>query len=372
MVIMKEIKEKTSILENIVTLAIFLVIIQTILEDISNIALWDWNIRRALLISGFIFDLFFTIEFFTRMFSSIAEGRGTQYLLKEKGWIDFLASVPLLALNSGPAMLSLLYGTSVISGIAGKLKILKVIKIIRIARILRLLRTLKLVKQLKNIQSTMAQHHISRITTLVISSLLIVMIGFSMLPAIFNIDGADEEYTNRAISAGNIILETKNTVSGQDLVKLAASREEILMIKEKGKTIYTKETLNKIKSALGPGDYAYIKDKDTEIYFDMRPINKASSQTSLMMMSSVILTIFLLLFVYAPHFAITITDPIYVMQKGLTDPGYKLAVKIYPRYKDHEIFKLAEAYNQEILPRKIEENTETELDLKISDIEDLL
>ncbi|MEM5947992.1 ion transporter [Spirochaetia bacterium 38H-sp] len=369
---MKQKQETTNILENLVTIAIFLVIVQTILEDVANISMWDWNIRKILLISGFVFDLFFTVEFFTRMFSAIARGKGMQYLTAEKGWIDFLASVPLLTLNSGPAMLSLLYGTSVMSSIAGKLKILKVIKIIRIARILRLLRTLKLVKQLKNIQSVMAQHHISRITTLVVSSLLFVMLVFSMLPVLVGIDGPEEEYTQRAISAGSLILENKQSLPEKTLIEFAASREEILMIKENDKPLYTKYPLDIIKKAIGPGDYAYIADKDMHIYFDMRQINVQSSSTSLIMMSSVILTVFFLLFIYAPHFAITVTDPIYVMQKGITDSGYKLAVKIYPRYAEHEVFKLAQAYNEEILPRKIEENTETEMDLSLSDIEDLL
>ena len=36
--------------------------------------------------------------------------KGRYYFLEEKGWIDFLASVPLLVLNSGPAFFAVLTG----------------------------------------------------------------------------------------------------------------------------------------------------------------------------------------------------------------------------------------------------------------------
>lgn len=94
--------EKRSVLENIVVVAILLVLVQTFLEDYAVIAGWSWDIRRVLLFTGFGFDLFFTVEFLTRLYVSFVNRRAGRYFWHERGWIDLLASIPLLLLNSGP------------------------------------------------------------------------------------------------------------------------------------------------------------------------------------------------------------------------------------------------------------------------------
>ena len=70
-------------------------------------------------------------------------------VFKRRGWVDLAASVPLILLNSGPAVLALAAGGVSVLGLGGILNVLKVIKAIRIARILRLLRVLKIFKQIK-------------------------------------------------------------------------------------------------------------------------------------------------------------------------------------------------------------------------------
>ena len=48
--------------ESVVILAIFLVLIQTFLEDYAVLTGWSWNIRKVLIFTGLGFDLFFSIE----------------------------------------------------------------------------------------------------------------------------------------------------------------------------------------------------------------------------------------------------------------------------------------------------------------------
>ena len=58
--------KKYVVIENIVLAAIFLVLVQTFIEDLAVVAGWSWSVRRVLILTGFGFDFFFTVEFLTR------------------------------------------------------------------------------------------------------------------------------------------------------------------------------------------------------------------------------------------------------------------------------------------------------------------
>lgn len=68
--------------------------------------------RSGIIWIGLGFDVFFTMEFLTRFYLALSNGRGSQYFFRERGWVDFLASIPLLLLNSLPHVLALLAGTA--------------------------------------------------------------------------------------------------------------------------------------------------------------------------------------------------------------------------------------------------------------------
>ena len=159
-------KRFVAFLEGVVIAAILLVLAQTFLEDFSTLAGWSVRIRDRILLAGFFFDLFFTVEFLVRLYFAIMDRRVGPYLGRGRGWVDFLASVPLLMFHSGPYAAAFLFGGAAVGGIAGVLNLLKVIKAIRIARILRLLRIIKLFRRIKNVSSPMAQRHLAGVTTI--------------------------------------------------------------------------------------------------------------------------------------------------------------------------------------------------------------
>ena len=85
---------------------ILLVLIQTFVEDLAVLLGWSWTVRKILIFSGFGFDLFFSLEFITRYFSALRKGKAVKYMFQERGWVDLIASLPLLFLSSGPEVLA--------------------------------------------------------------------------------------------------------------------------------------------------------------------------------------------------------------------------------------------------------------------------
>ncbi len=369
-------KEKTSnAIENFILFIIFLVLVQTFLEDLAVLLSLSWNVRKTLIFTGFGFDLFFTCEFLVRYFSALKKGRGTRYFIRERGWIDLIASLPLLLLSSGPAVISVLEGSAYI-GAAGMLNILKVVKTVRIARILRLLRLLKIFKKIKFVNSPMAQRHLTRIITTVIASLVLALTAGSFLLAQF--DTADAE--TRYVESHEAILDTAVDLKENDLLtwygsSLFENQKSILIVRNEEGTIYSRETNSFYRTWYGPSDYGYVSKGGMEMFYSMKPIYVGESKSNLMIFMAILVMLTVLLLFYSPHFAITVTDPLNIMIKGFSDSSYNLEVLIPKDLEEDGIFRLSRLYNEEYLPMKARNNsreTGSNLTLKLEDFDDLL
>lgn len=85
--------------ETFILTAIILVIIQTFLDEYSRYAHWSVLSRNVLLVSGFCFDLIFSIEFTVRSVYNGRRDKFISYIKYERGWVDFISSFPLLLLD---------------------------------------------------------------------------------------------------------------------------------------------------------------------------------------------------------------------------------------------------------------------------------
>ncbi|MFP4363654.1 MAG: ion transporter [Spirochaetia bacterium] len=368
-------KKMSSFFESLVIVAIFLVLIQTFLEDLSVVLSWSWNVRAVLIVCGFIFDLFFTIEFLTRIYIALFRGQVREYIFLRKGWIDFLASIPLLMFNSGPAVLALVGGGAFL-GLGGILNVLKVIKAIRIARILRLLRVLKIFKQIKYTDSKLAQRHVSTVTTIAVTGFIIVLFVFSLLFGVVGVPGLDREFRANSSEILEYITEHNLTQrAGLPILQEFGSYEEnLLIVKDDDTTMYTRYDNEYYQGYFGPGDYDYVSEGNIGVFYDLRPLNIQYSRNNLVYFIVVITVVMLFLLYYSPHFALTVSDPIHVMKRGLEEPGYNLEVKIPEDYADDDIFELANQYNQVFLPlkdRNSDEDDASNLELKMDDFQEL-
>lgn len=361
-------------LENIVIIVIFLVLIQTFVEDLAVLLGWSWQVRKILTFTGLGFDIFFVVEFLTRLFYSISEGRAKQYFLYDRGWIDFLASVPLLMLNSGPTSISLIVGGTSYLGLGGFLNVLKVVKAVRIARILRLLRVLKIVKQLKYADSVMAQRHVAKITTISIAAIVFSLFAYVIIAPYIGLPSVEAEYSARHNSTATQVYDALRSGDIERGESIARHSEDLILIKQTDGTIYSKYENAYLEKYFGPGDYRYMGKTPYSFFFDIREMNKFQSKDNLLFFLIVVILVVVFIVLYSPHFAITVSDPIHVMNKGLEENSYNLEVKVPEQYKDDDVFELAKNYNEVYLPLKDRNNAEEGgdmVELKMDDFDDL-
>ena len=372
-------RERTrTFLESIVIGAIVLVLIQTFLEDFSVLAGWTWTVRRVLVVTGFAFDLFFTIEFLSRLYTAVFNGRGMTYFAKERGWIDFAASIPLLLMSSGPALISLITGGTFALAVGGMLNVLKVIKAVRIARVLRLLRVLKIFKQIKYIDSVMAQRHVAKITSMVVSVFVLTLFVLSVASSVAGLPGVDKVFSDKNEQGAELLVGTDidgTGISEDAIADYTRGDPDLLLVKYGGVTIYSQFDNDYYEENFGPSDYQHVEIREYQFFFDLRDLIAMQAKDSLVYFVIIVILVVFLLVYYSPHFAITVTDPIHVMSKGLDDAGYNLGVKIPEKYRADDVFRLAESFNRVFLPMKdrsnaAEENTGSLLGL--DDLKDIL
>ncbi len=344
----------TSFLESLVIAAILFVLVQTFLEDFAVLSGWNVEIRNKILLAGFFFDLFFTIEFLTRLYYAIMVGKVGRYLSVERGWIDFLASVPLLMFNSGPLALTLLTGQGIAVGLGGILNLLKVIKAIRIARILRFLRIVKIFRRIKNVSSPMAQRHIASITAISVTVLVLSLLFFTVFSSSLQLDGLDTAFAEQQEAVADHLDENKDDPA--DFVfALETLREtcpSLLIVKYRGQALYSRYSDSYYQEFFAPGDYTHLRKDDLEFFFDQRPYVSQLSRESILFFVIVVLVVLAYLLIYSPHFALTISDPIHVMRRGLEETNYNLEVKIPQKYEADDVFQMASLYNEKYLPLK--------------------
>mgnify|MGYP006273005725 CR=1 FL=1 len=366
------------VLEGVVIVAIILVLIHTFLQDLATMLGWTWDTRRVLLIIGFGFDLFFTVEFLVRLYYAILDRAAGRYFWRERGWIDFLASIPLLLLNSGPAMLALAVGGGTVVGMGGMMNVLKVVKAIRIARILRLLRVLKVFTTIKNTDSPMAQRHMANITTLSVSVIVLSIVAYVAVASAAGFPGLESQVQSENIRATSFIDARNLTEEDNErlLRDYAASKPSILLVTESGETRYSRHDNEYYDTYFGPGDYGYLRSGEVGVFFDVRTLNAEEARQNIAYFAVIVILVLFVLLFYSPHFALTVSDPIHVMERGFSERGHNLEVRIPERYQGDEVFRLASLYNSVYLPLKDrmggEEDAAGLTDLSVDDVQDLL
>jgi hypothetical protein len=119
-----------------------------------------------------IFDVIFTVEFFLRTIFAVARKQTREYFFYKRGWIDFLASIPILCLISLPVFIKTFYNIDSPSWLFGIPNSILLFKFTRI---------LKLIKVIKYKNSVLFQKQISSISIIITLSIIFFLSGISFL-----------------------------------------------------------------------------------------------------------------------------------------------------------------------------------------------
>ncbi len=342
--------------ENFILVAIILVIIQTFLDDYSRYQHWSITARNILLLFGLLFDIIFTIEFIVRTLNAKRQGKILLYWLYQRGWVDFLSSIPLLLFNSGPSFFLLVSG-KMQEGITtiGVLNILKIVKAIRVTRILRLIRIMKIFGKIHHAESKMAQHHTATIATTAVFTIICVLIIFSL-----SVENPFEKAINNRINLYNKLIqnvmninETMEIPLRPMVFKLFSEDKNLLKIYYEGFLIFSRISEEKFYRFYGIEDYVKIKNAEFLLYISIVDINKQIASVNIQNFFIIIFVVLAFMLIYTRHFVQTISDIIHIINRGIREKDYNLQVKIRKEFSEHEIFKLAEYYNDIYLPEKL-------------------
>ena len=359
-----------SILENIIIVAIILVIIQTFLHELTIFLHWSIQWRNIMLFSGLFFDVLFTIEFIVR---TIAAGRGNHllsYWIHERGWVDFLSSVPLLILDSGPAAYLYFSGTIHDDSSIGVLNVLKVVKAVRVTRILRLVRIIKIFGKIHNADSKMAQHHTSTVATISVFTIVATLIAF----ALFTDSSGKKTIHERSQYYKNVLPQYSRLIRRGEkkyITTIMKSDTKIIKATYKNSLLSKKIDSKVFKKNYSEDDYFIVRDKYITLIITTADIHSAVALNHIQSFIIIIFVVLSILFLYTKHFAQNISDLIHILQKGLWKKNYNLQIKIKEQYKDEEIYTLAQFYNEVYLPaklRKMQEKEATKSGLSMSDL----
>ncbi|HOJ49432.1 MAG TPA: ion transporter [Spirochaetota bacterium] len=358
-----------NIFETFINIFIILVVISTVLEEIFSLNVSSY--KDFFIYINFVFDFVFTLEFIIRSVISKNKNGFRYYLTTGLGWIDFVSSIPLLVLNSGPSLYSYLTNdfTSTAASFISFVSVMKIAKIIRVTRIFRLLRFLKLLKNLNFLDSKIAQRHLNYIVSLIISMIILSVLVMNILQ--FNINSFiedDMKNNYKDVLNSALIISIKTGVDFSSVLK------DILVKDYRIIEAYYRET--KILSKDFNINFSFLSyiDKfnfnNVTIYYIDYNLIKSEAIFSIIIIIIIIVLSISIIFIYSRKFALEISDPIILVSKGFNESNFFIRIRDDYRHDD-EIKELIKGYNDIWLNTKLKyfhEIYEEKINLDISEI----
>lgn len=342
--------------EGFILAAIILVLIQTFLDEYARYAGWSVQSRNMLLYAGFAFDLIFSIEFIVRGVAAARRGLFLSYVKYERGWVDFLSSFPLLFLYSGPSLYLLMAG-DIHTGTASYalLNVLKVVKAIRITRILRLVRVVKIFGKIRNTESRMAQHHTAVAATTAVFTVAVVLMlwaGFAGLSAQSSMEKRRADYSRMLVE-----LETLSSLNGLDFREtcenfLISDLHVMSIIYGNGKK-FERLSGSEFRKYYDDEDFITVKGGLCSLVVSVRDLEGEIALHHMQSFFIIISLVAAFMLVYSRHFAQTVSDIAHILNAGFRKRDYNLMIKIREEYRDEELYRLAQFYNDAYLPAKL-------------------
>ncbi len=333
------------IIEPFIIFVIIIAILQTFFEEYATFSYMGKNIRLISLIVGFAIDVIFSIEFFARLFISAKRRAAIRYFTREGGFIDFISSLPLLLLNSGPLIyITFFAGKAGIISSIGTFSFFKIVKIVRIVRTFRFLRTLKLFNKIKR-KYVITSRYISSIAAISIAVVLLSVIGFSFI-------NGGNVIKSSSIAVENVLRSYLEDEKNPDFSKLLKNDNTVLFIKNNKSIVYQKISLTEFNNSFMNDDFYKKKIGSYLIYFNNKDAKSIASYINMLAFSIIIGIIIIISLPYRYMFNKHIVSIIAIMLRGFKKSSYMTPVRIDEKRSELESYQLAEQYNRKWLPLK--------------------
>ena len=292
--------------EGLIAVIIIFAVIQIFTEDLGRLLGWAYKAREILIILGFAFDVIFTIEFTVRSIISGKSKGWVHYFVYEKGWVDFMSSLPLLLFNSGPLLIGMFFpGRLAALPFMGEFNVLKATKILRLARLARMLRMLRLLKLFHTSEPDQAgealaeRRHLqlTKGATISMTTVILVLILCPLFPRIFyTMDGLtaikDKRYTSE-LKDWYVAMKGMDAPRAEFINKVLAEDHDILYLYHGGRTV-----INNLGEGKGPetdihGKWFYTDYKvknlfGFKLYYSIRDIEETDARIYLMINTIII------------------------------------------------------------------------------------
>jgi hypothetical protein len=243
---------------------VLLALAEILCEDIAVLRALPLNIRRLILCAGFGFDLFFTAWFLVGLYAASLNRKTRSFLGAGGGWMDFLASVPLLVFYSGPAMFALAAGTGpLIPALA------------RVTRDLRFLRFLKVFRLdiFPAGGKTGAAFFVS-----------VLVLAEAFFGPLISRPGVPEKRILDSYFTAALRL-SHETAGREDLAReigeYGRTEPDLLFVKKEAVPLYSRYDFPYYERYYGPADYTWIKSRDMDFYFSLKPLLSGESGFSI-------------------------------------------------------------------------------------------
>jgi hypothetical protein len=195
---------------------------------------------------------------------------------------------------------------------------------------------------------------------------------------VVTVPSLETEYRKSVTAAFDYIANEADLLAGggDQLSAFARTQPGILAVETDGRTVYSKYDQRYFDRYFRANDYTVLEQAGVTLFIDLVPLNQEQAAANLRFFTIIVAVILTYLLIYSPHFAMTVTDPIHVMRRGMSERNYSLEVKIPAVYRQDDIYRLAGEYNRVFLPMKDREHAAEEGDsggsaLSLGDIDGL-
>jgi hypothetical protein len=234
---------------------VILALAEILCEDFAVFFGLPLAVRRLILCAGFGFDLVFTLWFLVGLYAASLNRKTRRFLVSEGGWMDLLASVPLLVLCSGPAMFSLAAGGVPLIPAAA-----------RITRDLRFLRFLKIFR----LDLFPARGK----TGAAFFAAILVFAAAFLIPLISRPGVPEKRILDSHFSAA--LRLSHEALGGENLVReigeYGRTEPDLLLVKREASPLYSRYDFSYYNRYYSRADYLWIRGRNMEFYFSLKPL----------------------------------------------------------------------------------------------------